>query len=227
MNTLETILLTSLINVLITGFVGGFVIYRIQKKIDATIQKSLFEYQTRFSAVHSKRIETLEILYQKFIRYKSDFDDMLKNSMRIDYIDKYGKIRLRKYSSNEGFVKQISSVVSKRIAQIENNFLDFKKYFEKNRIFLSPDACFEIDYILSRYHKIDWALQIYLNDIPDSGLDFARRYILELFEIDLTIDLERPEYLTLMIKLIYRLSEELELQEKKLEELYKSVAEVK
>jgi len=62
----QIIILTSIVNVIISGLVGGVVIYVIQKKIDATIQKSLFEHQTKFARSHEKTVETLEILHQKY-----------------------------------------------------------------------------------------------------------------------------------------------------------------
>jgi len=49
MDTMQTIILTRIVNIIITVLVGGVVIYTIQKKIDATIQKSLFEHQTRMT----------------------------------------------------------------------------------------------------------------------------------------------------------------------------------
>ena len=49
-----------IVNIILSGLIGGIVIYTIQKKIDATIQKSVFEYQTKFSRTHPKILETLE-----------------------------------------------------------------------------------------------------------------------------------------------------------------------
>jgi len=70
MDTTETIILTTIINIIITGLVGGIIIYRIQKKIDATIQKSLFEHQTKFVRNHQKRVEALEALYNEIVSFE-------------------------------------------------------------------------------------------------------------------------------------------------------------
>jgi hypothetical protein len=110
METTQTLILFTIFNIIFTGLVGGIVIYVIQKKIDATIQKSLFEHQTKFSAIHSKRVETLETLYQKFIIYKTDFENIMNEGSRADFIDEQGKTRLR-YTGKEERVKDSARVI--------------------------------------------------------------------------------------------------------------------
>src|SRR6266540_3376535 len=66
LNATQIIILTTIINTIISGLVGGIVIYVIQKKIDAAIQQSLFIYQTKFTRLHEKRLETLEAWHQKY-----------------------------------------------------------------------------------------------------------------------------------------------------------------
>ena len=77
MDTAQAIILTTIFNVVFTGFVGGIVIYTIQKKIDATIQKSLFEHQTRFTISHAKSIAAIETLHQKFILFAHSCENMI------------------------------------------------------------------------------------------------------------------------------------------------------
>lgn len=226
MDATQIILLTSLFNIIISGLVGGIVIYTLQKKIDATIQKSLFEHQTKFSAIHPKRMETLEILYRKYIVYQTEFKNLILNSVRVDYVDKHGKTQVRKNWGLDEMVKQICRVVSSGMEENDKKFVDFRTYFETNRIFLSPDTCSEIDKIVSRHEGMEWAMQIYLEDIPLEGLQFSRRNIKELFGIAIDSDSEREEYLALVYELTKKLYDEVNTQAEKLEKLYKSVADV-
>jgi len=226
MDATQIILLTSLFNIIISGLVGGIVIYVIQKKIDATIQKSLFEHQTKFSAIHPKRMEALENLCRKFVVYQTEFRTMILNAFRVDYVDKHGKTQIKKNRGIEETVKQICTVVSGGMLDNEKKFTDFRTYFETNRIFLAPPTCTEIDNILSRHDSIEWAMQIYLEDVPVEGLEFSRREIKELFKIEIDADSERKEYLTLVYQLTNRLYDEVNRQAEKLEKLYKSVADV-
>jgi ubiquitin-protein ligase len=54
----KTIAVTALINAVITGTF----FYVIQKKIDSAFQKSLYEYQIKFSRNYPKTLEILETL---------------------------------------------------------------------------------------------------------------------------------------------------------------------
>jgi hypothetical protein len=123
------------------------------------------------------------------------------------------------------WVKQISSIISARIEENGRKFKDFRMYFETNRIFLSPGTCSEIYKILSRYDLMEWAMQIFLDDIPEEFYGIARSSIKKLFGIDMSSDLERPEILSLTLILVRQLYEEVNTQAEKLETLYKSVAE--
>ena len=219
-----------ILTVLANAIVTGIIVYFFQKKFEANLQKSLFEHQTKFSRNYAKQVETLETLYQNYIIYKTDFNNMTLEAMRADFIDEHGKTQLRKLSGFfeervEQRFKQISTAVSSRIAENGLKFKDFKTYFENNSIFLSPDTCSVIHNILDRYFMMEWAMQIFLDDVPEEFVDNARRYIKELFEIDMKSDLERPEIATLFANLIVRLDDEVNTQAEKLEKLYKSVAD--
>lgn len=88
---LYSIIITSIINLAITGVVSGIVVYSIQKKIDAAFEKSLYVYQTKFSKNYHKTLEVLEILHEKFSLYirscnlmivrndENQKDDVLRN----------------------------------------------------------------------------------------------------------------------------------------------------
>src|SRR5687767_9786646 len=64
---IQTIILITIINAIMTGLVGGIIIYVLRKKIDAAIQKSLFEHQIKFPKIYPKTLEVLEAYTQKVI----------------------------------------------------------------------------------------------------------------------------------------------------------------
>ena len=68
MDTTQVIILTMIVNIIISGLVGGIVIYTIQKKIDATTQKSIFEHQIKFARSFPKILEVLEAFTQLLIQ---------------------------------------------------------------------------------------------------------------------------------------------------------------
>ena len=82
MDPTQTIILTSIVNIIITGLVGGIVIYTVQKKIDATIQKFLFEHQTRFSRDYTRKVEVLGTLYQKYLVFADTIHQMIHESAK-------------------------------------------------------------------------------------------------------------------------------------------------
>lgn len=135
MDATEAIILTSIVNIIITGLVGGIVIYTIQKKIDATIQKSLFEHQTKFVQLHAKRIETLETLYQKFRIFTFALEKLISttNWARI----KRQEINQETYKENE--------------KNVQRALYDFWNYFNANRLYLSSELIHEIWII---YHDV-------------------------------------------------------------------------
>src|SRR6266540_2226555 len=86
MNPTEIILLTALVNIIITGLISGVAVYRIQRKIDSSfasklekfragLQYSNFEQQTKFAATYPKRVEALQALYEKYRTFQRAFGD--------------------------------------------------------------------------------------------------------------------------------------------------------
>ncbi len=208
METTQTIILISIFNIIFTALVGGVVIYVIQKKIDATIQKSLFEYQTKFSRNYPKRVETLETLYQKLLLYIKTFQYVMlpeinlamKNGSPIDF-SKYKEANL--YSDDAG------------------------KYFLNNRLFLQADTVVEIEEIFHRQSMfqllVDW---IDKNGNPpfSDDIEFAKYLIEELDleqKIDIGSELRTDDLVLVLILFTKRMGQDTE----RLEKLYKSVAE--
>jgi hypothetical protein len=155
----------------------------------------------------------------------------MMESIRADFVDEQGKTRIRKYSEGmegriKGRLKQIYAVFSSRISENSRRFEEFRIYFHSNRIFLPPDICSQIDDILERYFMLDWALQIFLDNVPDEGYYFARVNIKKLFDISMNADMDDGDLLSALHALLLRIDEELAVQAKKLEMFYKSVSEV-
>lgn len=120
MNTTETIILTTIINVIITGLVGGIIIYAIQKKIDAATQKSLFEHQVKFSRAYPKTLEVLDALYQKFMT----FTDAVKG-----WVDHVEAFFIMEGSTGAGEFRGYYS-------DVQEKFEECEKYFAANPLVL-------------------------------------------------------------------------------------------
>ena len=129
MGEARTAILISIFNIVFTALVGGIVIYIIQKKIDATIQKSLFEHQTRFTLGHTKAVETLEHLYKKFVVFNGVVNE---------------SIMLRRRSGRDDRQWQEKS------DQAEVLLREFESYYKNNRLFLPGEISESINDILQR-----------------------------------------------------------------------------
>jgi hypothetical protein len=143
MDTTEAIILTTIVNVIITGLVGGIVIYTIQKKIDATIQKSLFEYQTKFTRNFSKTLEVLDKLHQKVLDYSSSY------SVLTYHIE--AQILGRK-------VILTDQEFEKKARETMRAFFDCATFFRENRIYLPDILLGELENIIDKLHALDFYL---------------------------------------------------------------------
>jgi hypothetical protein len=124
MDPTQAIILTTIFNVIFSGLVGGIVIYTLQKKIDTTIQKSLFEHQTKFKLSHAKAAETLETLFKRFVAVSdvvSEAIDVWKRSRKDDR---------RAYE---------------KIDHARESTRDFWKYYRDNRLYLSDEVTHHLD----------------------------------------------------------------------------------
>ena len=122
MNPTEIILLTALVNVIITGLISGIAVYRIQRKIDDKFQRSAFEYQTKFTINHAKTVETLQTLYKRLSDYDESFADLISRSSL--YCNSKSKENITKADCKKAWEKLV----------------DFRTYFWNNRLFLWNDT---------------------------------------------------------------------------------------
>ena len=90
MDTVTTIIVTVLGNAVVTGVI----VFLFQKRTENSFARKLeefkahlaysnFEQQQRFSAMHPKRVETLEILYKKYYDFFEVFGEWT-DSVRAD-----------------------------------------------------------------------------------------------------------------------------------------------
>jgi len=133
MDTTEIILLTALVNIIITGLISGIAVYRIQRKIDDGFQRSAFEHQTKFAINHAKTVETLQTLYKKLSDYYESFDYLIHRSA--DYCNSISKENLTKADCEKAWGKLV----------------DFRTYYWNNRLFLSDEIA---DKLLQIYNWI-------------------------------------------------------------------------
>ncbi len=207
MDATQIILLTSLFNIIISGLVGGIVIYTLQKKIDATIQKSLFEHQTKFAIIHPKTLEVLETLYQKFVQCAKSFSPVL-----IDVFETH------RNNSQINFHKH---------KDLELQLHDTGKYFLNNRLFLPASINAEIDGMFDSFSNFEWLIRSLSENgnTPSSDDIDVAKYLMttlgldeNLFEPELGIE-------DLLFNSINQYAGRIATYTQRLEMLYKSVAE--
>lgn len=215
MDATQTIILTTIFNLVISGLVGGIVIYTLQKKIDATIQKSLFEHQTKFARNYPKAMEGLEAFYKKYLKFAEDFKLIIL------------EVQLSLFSSSildADFKKDLSELKERTLA------LDMASEFSEDlndlRLFLPVYVISGIERILSASHFMGLllldAIHCYeLGEVTDAMINSSNAAI-KLADLDVTaITSEKAE----ISRLFYELGKEMDKQRAKLEALYKSMAE--
>jgi uncharacterized membrane-anchored protein YhcB (DUF1043 family) len=129
-------ILTALVDLLVVGVIGGIVIYFVQQKISASIQRaiqeSLIEYQTTYSTNFPKQIEILEELIKRFSE--------LHDSVRSEAMELAGSFELPWQPTAQEISnhQQLSYVV----------FDDLRKYYWQNRFVLPPSSARELDMLM-------------------------------------------------------------------------------
>jgi hypothetical protein len=194
----------------------------IQKKIDSTIQKSLFEHQTKFTRNFSKTLEVLDKLHQKIMDYASSYS-VLTYQIEAQISD--GQVVL----TDQEFEKKAQETM---IA-----FFDCASFFRQNRIYLPDLLLEELENIIDKLHALDFYLTgcktslqkraeyfpPFLNDVVTNRYELSFLRFTEemaLHNIDPT-DKNAPVLFLRAIR-----GEVREIREQ-FEKLYKSVAEAK
>ena len=217
MDPITLMLLTVVANAIVTGII----VYLIQKRIErsytrqmeefrANIQKSLFEHQIKFSKVYPKTLEVLEIYNQKIF-------DCSRLSFKLGY---------RIMAAISGDNTSEAEMIEKEHDELLAAARDIKTYFENNHLHLPDVIIDELEEINNR------ATNLVVVSMACVGASNAPTEIqiehLSLSSRLLGISLERAnssEQIGLIL-LIAKLDEEFNKLLKRLEKLYKSVADI-
>lgn len=208
MDTIETIILTSIVNIIITGLVGGLVIYRIQKKIDATIQKSLVEHQIKFSKIYPRTLEILETYYRKL-------SDCSRLSYRLGY-------RIMESLSGENTLEDEKTIKDRD--ELLAAARDFRAYFQTNHIYLPSALIDELEEINERAGNLVVVSMASVEASKASTEVLTQHLSMSSGWLGVSLEEELSEEVRL-IRLILKLEDEFTKVMKRFEKLYKSVAE--
>ncbi len=204
--TISIIILTAVINALVTGIIAGIAIYRIQKKID----HSYFQQQTRFVKSFEKMSETLETIYKKFTEFKLGLVRYL-----FDVVSACE-------STDEPMVINTEEKY-KHAGKLD----DFNDYFMQNRLYLPSDISEKLQKIvyveLMLLGLIEHAANIH-NDENLRSSAFVVNNVIEL--LNLSIEKISPDK-TNGIFLLNQIIKETNLQGEVLEDIYKSLITAK
>ena len=211
--TIQIIILTFIVNTISTGLVGGIVIYSVQKKIDATIQKSLFEHQTKFSQIHAKRVEALEGLYQKFVLFDKAFADLALKAT--DY-------RVPSEESEIVDREAYAKVVDNEVGDIDLKLAEFRTYLMNNRLFLSAHSTDELEKILLSVSMMPSLIYFVAHSNEPQNVEYLNRTINASRHRNLSqLDSEKPNFPLLISERVRAVTSYTRI----LEKLYKSVAD--
>jgi hypothetical protein len=214
MDTLAIILVTAFINIVVSSIVSNLIFYRYQKKIDDLYNKQMeefrkrleyvnYEKQIKFTKNYERTVETLDILYKKFVDFSVGFSYILR---KIEIHENIYKINFHEYKLNSQKLEE------------------FKQCFLKNRQYIPSevqDGIKEIYFAASVLHLLMALLFNNATILTPEHFEYANNYIQRFAEID-TINARKPEY----SKIIVQMDKEMNGLSEKLETLYKSVAEV-
>ena len=192
MNTAETVILVSIFNIVFTALVGGIVIYVVQKKIDAAIQKSLFEYQTKFLRTYPKTLEILEALHKKFGLFINAFIVTIRegNDLEVTYQDASEKLKA------------------------------FRDFCDSNRLYLTPDLMDELNSIYQRSFSVLIFCHEFIKSIDYLAPTWVDHWAIGLDFQDGWFSPDKPR--SSLGEFVGAINE----QGKRLEKLYKSVANI-
>jgi hypothetical protein len=113
----------SLATAIFTTTFTGIVVYFLQKRIENKFARSLFEFQKKFSINHEKEIETLKLLYQKFLVLSKEFRNLSRRILN---------------SSHD--IKESQEEIEEAIENFWQEMNSYDEYFMENRIFLPNDT---------------------------------------------------------------------------------------
>lgn len=218
MNPITTIIVTVLGNAIVTGII----VYFIQKKFEAKLQKSLFEHQTKFSRTYPKTLEVLETLHQKLLNYSSSCSVLM---YQIE-----SKISgWQAILSDEEFRTKEQDLLTK--------FAGCSAYLDENRIYIPDRSIGELENIINELHALDFYRTVCTSFLEQPAEDFpilvrdviAGRYSLSFLRFinESPFQNINPKDKDAPIILIRTIRDKVNKLPERLEKLYKSVAETR
>jgi len=220
-HTETAIILTALVNFMVTGLIGGLLLYRIQKRIDisfaekleqfkASLQKSSVEHQIKFSITYPKTLEILETYRKKLVHYSNVLEK--SHSTVNEALSKSEML------SDENCQRMID--------EIYGALTEFYIYSQENRLYLPDELVLElrdISYKVESMNSVSVQLLYLPREPTEKYFDEVKR-LSKLIHFPIALYYNQPEDEWADI-LIGHTQEEVEKQIEKLEKLYKSVAE--
>lgn len=192
-----------------TVILSGVLLFLFQKRIEDFFARSFLVYQTKFIRNHEKLVETFERLYNLFAQYKMLYREIFEGSF---YLIRSGafKVDVAKYE------------------KLKLMLDDLGKYFLINRLFLPEYLSDEIESIWLRHHSLESLLELFLMDNPSKNAMSIANLRLQVLSLGTPVeDFEAKPYDERFMDLIVEMGNEIEKDYKKLEEFYRSVAEIK
>lgn len=201
---------------IVTVLLSGIVLFLFQEKIKNSFAKSLFEHQTKFSAIHPKRVETLETLYQKctqcaheiWLVYR-DIPDIYQNRSKIDF---------SKYEA------------------LGPQFDDATSYFLNNRLFLTPSISDEIGGMFRDFDDFRLLIEILTNKrsaLSPDDLEFVKK-LMKTLHLEILIDrfireryfASEPSLEALLVNCLKQLMDRWVKHTARIKQIYVSVADI-
>jgi hypothetical protein len=201
----------ALATAVVTVLLAGGVLFIFQEKIKASVARSLFEHQTKFSRAFPKTLEILEIYIQKVNKASelvSDFVCLFEPAS--SDTDDTEKLHLQEE-------------VSKIQIEFSQTSLDAAQYIRANRLFLSDEILAQVEQLYQKEHTLSVIFTACMQN-PDEPL----RKVFPLAII--WLHREFPQGFSLDTRsglFISRLQGYYDNLVIRLERLYKSVAEIK
>jgi hypothetical protein len=176
----------ALATAVVTVLLAGVVLFLFQKKIEASLARSLFEYQTKFSRSFPKTVEILETYTKKVYkasRFAADFQSLLEPL--VSYY--YGK-----YEIYEDGYKMREEELGKILAGFVDTSDDSFRYLRDNRLYLSDTILKTIETIWKRELKLSGALQACMS-APTQPLGFMSTIRVQQIDPELFLAFPKDE----------------------------------
>ena len=217
MDQIIMLVLTVTINALVTGII----VFNFQKRMESTIIKKNFEHQVKFSKFYNKSLEVVDTLRQKTIALGTAIAEANIELSSILFL-------WEERNENKWYQGWVNE---ERKREVYNIHLDLVKYKNENSIYISDQYANEIEALLDQVFA--FFMPAFNTDISLIASDeeylepFQTGYLVKMMEATGTKwedmpDLEKPQ---IAIKLVEIMIGKHETINKKLEEMYKKVAD--